>query len=330
VQAAPDRRGRGENNMKRGMLMLAMALLALGARGGELKPELVPAQATWFAHLDVEKLLASQVGAKLLEEIKADVQLTAQFDAIQNTVGVDLRKDIKGLSLFGPDTQKDRGVMVFRGPANTDKLLTVIKANPSHEELAEGDLTMHKWTDKGHDNYGFILPGGICVISGYAEAARVTAQVMHSGQGGLTAESTLGGLAKSGADCILHAAVDGQVGLPGGQPQAAVLKKIVAADLKLNERDAKVSAELTLLADSPASAAQLADVVRGLIAYGQLAEDLAPQWKQLALAAAVAQSGTQIKLTAGCTAAELVEWIKKARGGHHQVKSSATAAGGGT
>ena len=119
--------------MKRGMLMLAVALLALGARGGELKLDQVPAQATWFAHLDVEKLLVSQVGTQLLAAIKADPKLTTQLDTIQNAVGVDLRKDVKGLSFFGPDAQKDRGVMVFSGPPNTDKMLALIKANPTHE-----------------------------------------------------------------------------------------------------------------------------------------------------------------------------------------------------
>jgi len=313
--------------MKRGMLVVAVALLALGAQGGALKPEQVPAQAMWFAHLNVEKLLASQVGAKILEELKADPKMSAQLDMVQNVAGVDLRKDLKGLSLFGPDAQKDRGVMVFNGLPNTDKLLLIIKSNPTHEELAEGGVTLHKWNDKGHDNYGAILPGGICLISGYAEAARVTAQVLQSGQGGLTAGSTLGDLAKSGADCILHAAVDGTAGLLGGQPQAAVFKKVVAADLTLDEHDAKVSAELTLKTDAPASAAQIADIVRGLIAYGQLAEELAPQWKQIALAAVVVQNGAQVKLSAGCTADELVQWIKKARGGHHQAKSAAAAGG---
>jgi hypothetical protein len=315
--------------MKRSMWGLAVALLALGAQGSPLQPEQVPAQATWFVHLDVEKLLASQVGAQILEAIKAEPKLSAQLDVVQNAVGVDLRKDIKGLSLFGPDAHKDHGVMVFSGLPNTDKLLTTIKANPTHEEQAEGGLTMHKWNDKGHDNFGTILPGGVCIISGFAEAARVSAQVIHSGQGGLTAESTLGGLAKGGGACILRAAVDGSAGLPGGQPQAAVLKKVVSADLKLHERDAKVSAELTLTADAPASATQVADVVRGLIAYGQLAEEIAPQWKQIAQAAAVTQSGAQVKLTAGCTAAELVAWIRKARGGKQQ-QTKASVPGGGT
>ena len=89
--------------MKRSMWLVAVAVLALGAQGGPLKPELVPAQATWFVHLDVEKLLASQVGAQLLDAIKAEPKFSAQLDKIQATVGVDLRKDIKGLSLFGPD-----------------------------------------------------------------------------------------------------------------------------------------------------------------------------------------------------------------------------------
>ncbi len=313
--------------MKRSMWLVAVALLALGAQGSPLKPEQVPAQATWFVHLDVEKLLASQVGAQILDAIKAEPKFSAQLDKIQTTVGVDLRKDIKGLSLFGPDAQKDHGVMVFSGLPNTDQLLAAVKSNPTHEEQADGGVTMHKWSDKGHDNYGTVLPGGVCLISGYAEAARVTAQVLHSGTGGLTAESALGGLAKDSGDCILRAAVDGNAGLPGGQPQAAVLKKVTSAALKLNERDGKVSAELTLNADAPASAAQIADVVRGLIAYGQLSEDIAPQWKQIAQAAAVTQNGAQVKLTAGCTAAELVDWIKKARGGKQQTKAVVPGSG---
>ena len=312
--------------MKRGVLMV-MGLVALRALGGELKPEQVPVQATWFVHLNIEQLLASQIGVKVLDEIKADPKLTAQLDVIQNAVGVDLRKDIKGLSLFGPDTRKNHGVMVFSGLPTTDKLLTSIKANPTYEGQTEGDLTLHKWADKGHDNYGVILPGGVCIISGFAESARVTAQVLHTGQGGLPLEGPLGRLAKSGSGCILHAAADGAAGLPGGQPQAAVLKKVVAAELKLNERDAKVSAELMLMADTPQSAGQIADVLRGLIAYGQLADDAAPQWRQLAQAAAIAQNGAQVKLTADCTVEELMQWIKKVRGEQRKAQQSESRGG---
>ena len=96
---------------------------------------------------------------------------------------------------------------------------------------------------------------------------------------------------------------------------------------KTDEHDAKVCVELTLKTDAPASAAQIADVVRGLIAYGQLAEELAPQWKQIALAAVVVQNGVQVKLSAGCTADELVQWIRKARGAKQQAKSAAAPSG---
>lgn len=77
--------------MKRSLLMMAVALAAVGARAAELKVAEVPAQAKWVAHLDAEKLRASQVGQKLLAEIQNDAKATAQLDAIRNAVGVDLQ-----------------------------------------------------------------------------------------------------------------------------------------------------------------------------------------------------------------------------------------------
>ncbi len=301
--------------MKHSVLWLAVALAAVGARAAELKIAEVPAQAKWVAHLDAEKLRASQVGQKLLAEIQADAKATAQLNAVQNAVGVDLRKDISDLTLGGGDDKKNHGVMIVRGPFNTEKLLVALRANPQHEELAEGDASYHKWFDKGHDNFGAFLPGGRCVFSENREAAKTTADVIRTGQGGLTPESALGRLAKEGAGCIIFAAVDGGEGLPGDkQPQAAVLRKITAAALRVTENAGRVQGELAVQVATAEDAVRIAEIVRGLIALGLLNEDMPPAVARLAQTAQVKQDGQKIKVLVSCPPEDVLQFLKNKRG----------------
>jgi hypothetical protein len=310
--------------MNRSLLLVAVALTGLGARAGELKIAEVPAQAKWFAHLDAEKLRASQVGQKLLTGIQNDAKATAQLDAVRNAVGVDLRKDISGLTLAGGDDKKKHGVMIVRGPFNTEKLLTALRANPQHEELAKGEATYHKWFDKGHDNYGAFLPG-CCVFSEHREAGETTADVIRTGQGGLAPDSTLGALAKDGAGCIIFAALDGGTGLPGGQqPQAAILRKITAAQVRVLENAGRVQAELILTVGAPEAAANIAEIARGLIALGQLNEETPAPLVRLAQTAQVKQDGKQVKVVASCPPEDVLQFLQNKRG---QPKIQSAASG---
>ena len=316
--------------MKYGRWLLAVALLALTVRGDEFKPAQVPAQAHWLAHLDVARLLASQAGARLLDEIKANPQLTAQLDTIQNTAGVDVRKEVRSLTLFGPDANKNHGVMVLAGPFSTDKLVTAIRANPQHEETTIGNATGHKWVDKGRVNYGCFLPGSVCVFSGYEEAARVTAEVLQSGQGGLTPDSTLGGLAQGAEGSILFAAAEVQGNLPAGQPKIAVLHNAETIQLKVTEKDGQVCAELAIIAVTPEAAQRLADIGRGLIAFGQLSADSEPQVAKLVESAQVKQDGKQVKIQLCCPVDDVVQWIKTHHGQPKAHPAQPASAGGGT
>ena len=315
--------------MKRSLFLLVTTLLASVVRGEELKMTQVPAQAHWLIHLDVARLLTSQVGSRLLDEIKADAKMSAQMDAMLNNVGVNLRKDVRSVTLFGPDADKNHGVMVLSGTFSTDKLLAAITANPEHEEGTVGNVTGHKWVDKGRTHYGCFLPDGVCVFSDYQEAAKVTAEVLQSGQGGLTADSVLGGLAKGASDYLLFAAANVQGGAEGGQPKVAILRNTETLQLQIAEKNGQVQAELTLLADTLDTAQRIADVARGLVAFGQLADQAEPLTARIAQSAQIKQDAKQVKLVVSCTADDLIQWIKTHRGQPKLHRPATASVGGG-
>ena len=317
--------------MKRSLVLFAAALSMLVARGEELKMAQVPAQAHWFAHVDVARLLTSQVGTRLLDEIKADARMVAQLDAVLNNVGVDLRKDVRSVTLFGPDASKNHGVMVLSGTFATDKLLAAITANPEHEEGAVGNATGHKWVDNGRTHYGCFLPGGVCVFSDYQEAARVTVEVMQSGQGGLTPDGVLGGLAKGPEGYILLAAADVRGGVgDGGRPQMTVLRNAESLQLQITEKNGLVQVELALVAGTPEVAQRIAEIGRGLLAFGQLSEESDPVTAKLAQAARVNQDGKQVKIVLSCPVDDLIQWLKAHRGQQKEQKTSTAPAGAGS
>jgi hypothetical protein len=69
-------------------------------------------------------------------------------------------------------------------------------------------------------------------------------------------------------------------------------------------------------------AARIAEITRGLIALGQLAEDIPPPVARLAQTAQVKQDGQKIKVLVSCPPEDVLQFLKNKRGQPKEQTSS--------
>ena len=102
----------------------ALALFAAVGQAAPLDSKNVAADAKWVVHVDVDAVRDSHVVKKAFETcplLKNDSG--KHFDMIRDKIGVDLRKDLHGITLYGRDTDKTHGVAIVFATVNQKLLL---------------------------------------------------------------------------------------------------------------------------------------------------------------------------------------------------------------
>lgn len=140
--------------MRRTGMIALSAVLAMSftcpAWAGGLTKEQVPAGAKWVLHLDAEGLLASETGGAILAELKKQ-NIENVMAVVKNLVGLDPLKDIKSVTLYGTNFEPDDGVAIINAKMDKEKLLTLLKANPTFKESKYGEHAVYEWVDQPKD-----------------------------------------------------------------------------------------------------------------------------------------------------------------------------------
>ena len=260
--------------------VVAMAAGVVSADG--LKKQDVAAGVRWVAHMDVERFLKSEIGAKL-SDVSANPQAKAKIDFLKTCFGVDPLKDLSGITLYGQEYGDKAGVAVIRGTFDVDKLDALIKAGEGHEETAYGNRVIRKWVDKEKGKPGYICfaAKGIAVVGPEVDKVKAAIDVLDGKADNLSKYSNLKGALASKDSFLLVQAVKGTNGI-GDRANAAILQNTDWLALSIGELAGQVEAALSLGSDSPENAAKIEQVVRGMVAFMTLGNEQNPKIADLA------------------------------------------------
>jgi len=128
---------------------IVLVAAALG-RAGPVQLEDVSAEATWLAHVDVDAMRSSAVIERLYHECVAESKLAECFDKASQRWGMDPRKDLHALTLYGAKIARGHGVLIVRADMDKDLLLEKAEKAPHHATAKHGDREIHTWTHRKH------------------------------------------------------------------------------------------------------------------------------------------------------------------------------------
>jgi hypothetical protein len=246
------------------------------AVGRPLEPGWVAAEAMWLIHLDVGAFKNSTIGRFVIEH--PDQFDLDDLDEFEQEIGLHPLTDFMSFTLYGlGDDPEADGVIVAVTSARADEALARLKAIDeinSVEVKLEG-YPVQVLSDGDERHYLHVRPADrrdqrIVVLAESEEVLLRAIKVIDNRAPGLSAgrSSILDGGPDRGS--IVFVACGDIEALGGVEPASKILRLSDGVTIDIGEVQGHTYGEATVSATSPESATSIAEVVKGMIALGQL------------------------------------------------------------
>lgn len=289
------------------------AVLGSASLGAGLDTSRVPANAGWVVHGDFDQLRKTDVGAYILDRLGKPAA-ERKFAAFQVMFAFDPRTDIRDVTLYGKGGGSQEGLATFRGNFDTTELLTLLQANESYATETHGRHTIHQWLDekKGKLTFGAVHTDESVLISESVGLVRKGLDVLDGRALSLAADEAFNGLLPDKKAAFIVAGAD--LDEMAMSPSASTLQQAASGSLSLAEKGGQVEASLVVTAHEAVAAEQMANVVRGILAFAVLGEQENPGAAMLARRTTVSVDDGTISLGLTAPATEVIGFLKERHG----------------
>jgi hypothetical protein len=278
-------------------------LLAFSAttRALPVQQGIVPDDAKWLVHLDVDSLRESKVGnivikdvlAKPLAKLKSEMKIDGQL----------ILQKLHSLTAFGTDFQKGpeaNGVLMLNGDEEVQKIVEGFLAAQALQDPNGGikKLQDEPFVLYSAHNQLFVSPqlAGHVVLSKSRQQIESLRNVLAGKARTANASKPFSGYATVTNSFFFLAVAEGfneKTALP---PQAQILKKATGARIVLGERGDLLFANLSLKAKDPEVIQQIQQVLEGLKALATLAQSENKELLELAQATKVSADNKMVSV----------------------------------
>jgi len=164
-------------------------------------------------HLDVDAARDSTVVRRMYERAaKMHPHLEAMMAMAVGMSGMDPRKDLHDVTVYGRDTDKRNAVMVVRGKVNRAFLEKMVEKARDHRTMEHGGRTLHSWTHRGHKHgHGETVVGAFqaddrLVFARSPDAVKMALDVLDGTKAAYGEAGPLAGRVKPGSILVARAA----------------------------------------------------------------------------------------------------------------------------
>jgi hypothetical protein len=256
--------------MKKAVIIMVTVILAMffccEIMATNLQKSIIPAEASWVIHFDLEKFAATQIGNHLLTEEDA-LGLGKKNDNFLKKYKINLKEDIDGITVFGIGKGDENIVACLQGNFDRDYLLGLLGAEDSHKEIPHGQYTIHNWDG---DEYG-VFAGEHLVLMGPSEEAIKLALDVIAGKKANIASSPMNEYLKEiPANAFLAALANDISSLGGSKSKMFIIKKTESAMFSLAEIKENFNIRLNFTVKTLEDAQNMENVLRGLISLANM------------------------------------------------------------
>jgi len=252
--------------MKKAIVILVTILLAVffccQLMAATIQKSIIPAEAAWMIHFDLEKFTSTQIGEHLLSE-EGSSGLKKKNAQFRKKYQIDLLKDIDGLTVFGFGADEEQIVACLRGNFNQNYLLGLLAEEDSHREIPYGKYTIHNWDS---DEYGVFADEHLALIGPDEDALKLTLDVIAGKKENISSSPMNAYLKEIPSDAFFSALVNDISSLAKGASKVFIIKKTESASFSLMEKGENLNLRLNFSAKTLEDAKNMESVIRGLIA----------------------------------------------------------------
>jgi hypothetical protein len=299
---------------------LLVAALGGAALAGPLRTSHVAGEAEWILHVDVEALNESTLGEFLLDH--AD---DLEINDIEEELGLDPTKDLFSVTVYGTgDPEEEAPVVILEMSSAVDELIEKLQEEEGYERLEVGGYRLHRWEQDGEIAIAHVRradDGRRLVVMSEEPGDIVEAMEVIDGERTSLARRLrrdddlpiARNLPRSGSLVFMYAA-----GMPwlanGDDPASQIVQRSDRMRFELRERGGEATADLTISARSESDAGNIGDVLRGLMALGELISGQDEEMDDVAEALAaisISDDGNDITITLRCDTDELQDSLEE-------------------
>jgi hypothetical protein len=259
---------------------------------GTIPSSIVPNDARWLAHLDMEKLIGTSLYGYL--EKSGTFEIKAQ--KINGWLKMDFAKDVTGVTIFGLGNDKnDQVVVAIAGKFDRPALTGLIALQDEHKEIPYGDRTIYS---TGDDEFGAFVNDHLIVLGDSQAVIQRALDTADSKGRNFTGSALSAALKEVPSGAFLSGFVPNLSGLGKEIGESKMLESANGLFFLAQEKGDTVLLHLQLTADNPEKAKNIADIVQGLMALGRMSggQDKMSEMMQVLDGLRVGQEGKVIKL----------------------------------
>lgn len=302
-------------------LALALASLAISqlAVANPLPETSIPQDVDWFAHLDADKLRSSEVGGYFFDQL-------ANLEALNKNEKLPINpvlilNGLKGITTFGtipnPQAAQQGDVDVVVLVNGTPELMQIFQGLLSGfqlekpeaiQEILEGDHKILHMVEQGVSGV-FVGENQIAISKSLDSMTRFLAV-----QSGKTSHLRFGEKFPvpqyiAGLGIYLGVYVEGIGDYKQLPAQARILQLTRAVAVQLGESSDNMHMLASLVTDAPETAAQVRDVLNGLVAVMVLTQNGNPEVASIVQSVKVSQDDKAVSLKVDYPAISARKWI---------------------
>lgn len=256
--------------MKKAVVIMVTVILAMffccELLATNLQKSIIPAEASWVIHFDLQKFIATRIGNHLMNE-KDALGLGKKNSEFQKKYRIDLLEDIDGVTVFGFGPGEKNVVACLQGNLNRDYLLELLGEEESHREIPHGKYTIHNWD---RDEYGAFASDRLALIGPSQEAIEMTLDVIAGKKANIGTSQMNDYIKDIPSNAFMAAMAKDISSLAKGDSKVFIIKKTESAMFSLAEIDDNFNIRVNFTAKTVEDAQNMENVLRGLISLANM------------------------------------------------------------
>ena len=256
--------------MKKAVIIMVTVILAMffccELLATNLQKTIIPAEANWVIHFDLEKFASTQIGNHLLNEQDA-LGLGKKNSKFKEKYQIDLLEDINGVTVFGFGKGEKNIVACLQGNLNQDYLLELLGAEESHKEIPYGEYTIHNWD---RNEYGAFASDNLALMGPNQDMIKLALDVIDGKKANISSSPMNDYIKEIPSNAFMAAMAKDISSLAEGKSKVFIIKKTESAMFSLAEIKENFNIRLNFTVKTLEDAQNMENVLRGLISLANM------------------------------------------------------------
>lgn len=291
----------------------SIGIVTMGATAclaGPLDWKVVPADAEWVIHVDVERIVKST----LLEAVSGAIDLDGKMEEMQQ-LGMDLREDVYSVTAYGWGKVESHDlVVVVDGSGRIAEAISKLAEHEGDIQVTEANgRTYYDAGAKGEDHVFAVMSeadGSTRVIASTTrEAVDKAAERRSRDRAPVVGDGPVGG------SLVFISAMDLKKMVPhnGNDPHAKLVEQSEQFQFEVSERGENIAVRMNVSIIDSERTQDVVDLMQGLLAFGRMAfrdnEEMRPI-ADMASHVQISSQNSQVQITLDAPADQIAKLLE--------------------